>query len=48
MSNKARQYILVSVDHKTGWPDAMFLRKPNADKVVEFVKNYIALFGVPI
>ena len=23
------------------------MRKPNADKVVEFVKNYIALFGVP-
>ena len=47
VSNKARKYILVSVDHKTGWPDAMFLREPNADKVIEFVTNYIALFGVP-
>ena len=35
----ARKYLLVSIDHHTGWPDAKFLRKPTTEKVIEFLKK---------
>ena len=32
----ARKYLLVSIDHHSGWPDAKFFRKPTAEKIIEF------------
>ena len=43
----AKQYLLVSVDHLSGWPEAKFLRKPTTEKVIEFLKKYIARHGIP-
>ena len=39
--------MLVSVDKKSGWPAAMFLPNPMADKVVEILLEYIATNGIP-
>ena len=41
------KYLLVSIDHFSGWPDAKFLRCPTTKKVIEFLKHYIAQFEVP-
>ena len=41
------KYLLVSIDHFSWWPDAKFLRCPTTKKVIEFLKHYIAQFGVP-
>ena len=41
------QYLLVSVDNSSGWPDAMFLPNTSADRVVEFLVEYIAKHGLP-
>ena len=43
----ARKCLLVSIDHFTGWPEAKFLRKPNTEKVIEFVQKYITRHGIP-
>ena len=43
----AKKYLLVAVDHFSGWPEAKVLRKPITENVIEFRKNYIARFGVP-
>ena len=43
----AKQYLLVSIDHLSGWPKAKFLRKPTTEKVFEFLKIYIARHGIP-
>ena len=42
-----KKYLLVAIDQKTGWPSAMFLRKPNTEKVIEFLEQYVANFGIP-
>ena len=42
----AKQYLLVSVDHMSGWPEAKFLRKPTTEKVIEFLRKYIARHGI--
>ena len=42
-----KRYLLVSIDHFSDWPDAMFLNKPNTNKVLSFLKQYIALHGIP-
>ena len=42
-----KKYLLVSIDHKTNWPDGKFLRKPTTDKVIEFLNTYVAVFGIP-
>ena len=44
---KQKEYLLVSVDNNSGWPAAMFLPNPSADKVVEFLLEYIATYGIP-
>ena len=44
---KAKQYLLVSIDHLTGWSEAKFLRKPTTEKVIEILKNYKARHGIP-
>ena len=35
----ARKYLLVSIDHFTGWPEAKFFRKPNAENVINFLNQ---------
>ena len=39
--------MLVSIDHFSNWPDARFLHRPTKKKVIEFLKQYIAQYGVP-
>ena len=46
-AREGNKYLLVSIDHFSGWPDAKFLRCPTTKKVIEFLKHYIAQFGVP-
>ena len=41
----AKKYLLVSIDHFTAWPETKFLRKPNTEKDIEFLKKYIARHG---
>ena len=43
---KARKYILVSIDHFASWSEANFFRKPNTEKVVQFVQNFITRHGI--
>ena len=42
-----KRYLIVSVDSKTGWQDAKFLRAPTTRKVIEFLQRYIADNGIP-
>ena len=42
----AKRYLLVSVDHFSGWPEAKFLRNPTTEKGIEFIKNYITRHGI--
>ena len=37
----------MSIASKGGWPEAKFLSKPNTAAILEFLKNYRALFGTP-
>ena len=46
-ARERKKYLLVSIDHFLGWPDAKLLRCPTTKKVIEFLKQYIALYGVP-
>ena len=46
-AREGNKYLLVSIDHFSGWPDAKFLRCPTTKNVIEFLKHYIAQFGVP-
>ena len=32
-------YLLVSIDHFSGWPEAEFLSKPTTENMLEFLKN---------
>ena len=43
----AKKYLLVSVYHFSGLPEAKFLRKPTTEKVIEILKNYITRHGIP-
>ena len=43
----AKKYLLASIDHFTAWPETKFLRKPNTEKDIEFLKKYIARHGIP-
>ena len=45
-AREGNKYLLVSIDHFSGWPDAKFLRCPTTKKVIEFLKQYMALYGV--
>ena len=46
-AKKGENYLLVSIDHFSGWPDAKFLHRPTTKKVIEFLKQNIAQRGVP-
>ena len=37
-----KKYLLVARDHKTNWPNAMFVRKPTAERVTNFLQGHIA------
>ena len=43
----ARNYLIVSIDHYSAWPEAKFLRKPNTEKVLEFLEKIITRHGIP-
>ena len=45
-AKKGKTYLLVSVDLFLGWPDAHFLHSPTTRKVIEFLKQYIAQYGI--
>ena len=47
MLKKGKKYLLVSVDHFSGWPGAKFLHSPTTGEVIEFLKEYIAQYGLP-
>ena len=44
---KAKKYLIVTIDQKTNWPNAAFVRKPTAETVVNFLNAHIAQFGIP-
>ena len=44
---KNTQYLLVAIDHKTGWPSASFANRPTAEKVKEFLNEHNAQNGIP-
>ena len=46
-AKKNKKYLLVPVDHNSGWPGALLLPNPTADKVNEFMSEYIAKHGFP-
>ena len=46
-ANLKKKYLLVSVDNHSGWPDALFLTNPTADKVIEFLVEYLLKNGIP-
>ena len=41
-----KKYMLVAIDNYSAWPDALFLHKPSTKNVIEFLKNYIAQYGI--
>ena len=47
IAHSTKKYLIVSVDSKSGWPDAKFLRAPTTTKVIEFLTKYIADNGIP-
>ena len=47
IARSSKRYLIVSVDSKTGWQDAKFLRAPTTRKVIEFLQKYIADNGIP-
>ena len=47
IAENIKKFILVSVDNNTGLPDAMFLPDPTADKIIEVLKEYISINGIP-
>ena len=42
-----KKYLLESMDSFSAWSDALFLHKPTTKKVIEFLENYISLYGLP-
>ena len=46
-AREGNKYLMVSIDHFSGWPDAKFLRCPTTKMVIDFLKHFIAQFGAP-
>ena len=40
-----KTYLLLSVDNKSGWPEAMMRKIATTRKASELLSNYIAFFG---
>ena len=47
IARKTRKYLLVSKNHETISPDATFVAKPTAERVVNFLNAHIEQFGIP-
>ena len=47
IAKSTKKYLTVSFDSKSGWLEAKFSGKKNTAAVLEFLNNYIALFGIP-
>ena len=45
--NLKKNNLLLLVDNHSGWPDALFLPNPTADKVIEFLVEYISKNNIP-
>ena len=45
-AQKQKTYLLVSVNINSGWPDAMFLPNPTAQKVFDLLVEYIVKNGI--
>ena len=43
----AKKNLLVTIDHKTNWPNATIVRKPTAETAINFLNERIAQFGIP-
>ena len=46
MARSSKKYLTVSVDSKSGWPDAKFLRAPTTEKALELLTRYTADNGI--
>ena len=47
LAPEIEKYLLVAIDYKTNWPNAMFVRKPTAERVISFLQGHIAHIGIP-
>ena len=47
IANRSKKYLIVSVDSKTSWHDAKFIRAPTTNKKIEFLTPCIANNGIP-
>ena len=47
IARSSKKYLIVSVDSKSGWPDAKFLSAPTTSNVIEFLTNCIVNNGIP-
>ena len=47
LAPEKKKYLLVAIGHKTNRPNAMFVRKPTAERVTNFLQGYLAPFGIP-
>ena len=45
-ARESKKFLLVSIDHFSGWQEAKFLRCPTTKKVIEFLKQYIRQYMV--
>ena len=46
-SKQGKNFLLVSIDHFSAWPDAKMLHQPTTSKVIDFLEQYITNDGVP-
>ena len=47
LAQKIKNYLLLSIDPKTNWPNAAFVAKPTVERIVIFLNAHIAQFAVP-
>ena len=47
LAPKTKNYLIVSIDHKINWPNAAFVAKHTAERIVNFLNAHIAQFGIP-
>ena len=45
--NESQKYVLVAVDRFSRWPSAMVCGNNRPDKIMKFLKSYIANHGLP-
>ena len=47
LASNAKKYLLVTIEHKTNWHNATFVRRPTADTVINLINAHIAQLGIP-